>query len=474
MRRARRAGLTGRGGRYRHRRAVRSAAVAAVGGLVFGYDVSLINSTIGAVRDAFRVGPVALGLIAGVSLLGAALGAVLTGRIADRIGRIAVMRLAAVLFVVGAVGAGLSTDIGLLVAFRVVSGLGVGVISAVTPAYIVEVSPPEIRGRLGALKQLAIVSGIFLAPLVGWLLMALAGGADAALWLGLPAWRWMFLAEAIPALGYGLLIATLPESPRHLVAVQRLPDAHRVVTLLHGEQDAAHTVARIGDTLRHETPPSWRDLRSPAGGLYPIVWVGLGLAVFQQTVGINVIFFYSTVLWQSVGFGVSSSFGITVATNAVNVAVTLVAIGLIDRVGRRRLLLAGSVGMAAALAAMTILFAGAPIIDGTPHLESTAGLAALLAANLFVIAFGVSWGPIVWVLLGEMFPNRIRAAAIGLGAAAQWLANWAITASFPVLSGVLGFAFGFYTLNAVLSGLLVWWWVPETRGVALEDMRAGA
>ncbi|MBS9533022.1 sugar porter family MFS transporter [Mycobacterium sp. M1] len=450
--------------------AVRAASAAAIGGLVFGYDVSLINSTIGAIRDEFVIGPVVLGMVAGVSLLGAAVGAILTGRIADRLGRLAVMRLAAALYVIGAVGAGLAIDIEVLVVFRVISGLGIGVTSAVIPAYIAEVSPPQLRGRLGSLKQLAIVCGIFVAPLVGWALMALAGGADADLWLGLPAWRWMFFAEAIPALAYGAMTITLPESPRHLVAVQRLPQARRVIALLYGERDADATVDAIRETLGHEVPPSWRVLHRPGGGLYPIVWVGLGLAVFQQIVGINVIFFYSTVLWQAVGFGVSSSFAITVATNAVNVAVTVVAIGLIDRVGRRRLLLAGSAGMTVTLATMTVLFARAPIVDGAPHLAPVPGAVALVAANLFVIAFGVSWGPVVWVLLGEMFPNRIRAAALGLGAAAQWLANWVIAATFPVLSGALGLAFAAYTLNALLSGLFVWRWVRETRGVSLEDM----
>lgn len=458
------------GERHRHRTAIRSASVAALGGLVFGYDVSLINSTIGPIRDHFRIGAVALGLVAGVSLLGAAAGAVLTGRLADRFGRVTVMKLAAVLFVVGALGSGLAPGIWAVVAFRVISGVGIGVISVVTPAYIAEVSPPEVRGRLGSLKQLAIVSGIFIAPLVGWLLITLAGGADAALWLGLPAWRWMFFAEAVPALAYGALSFSIPESPRHLVAARRIPEARRVLAQLDAGQDVDDAVARIRATLQHETPPSWRDLRAPSGGLYPIVWVGLGLAIFQQVVGINVIFFYSTVLWQAVGFGVSSSFAITVATNAVNVVVTLVAIGLIDRVGRRRLLLVGSVGMAVTLAALTIAFAAAPTVDGTPHLGAAGGTVALVAANLYVIAFGVSWGPIVWVLLGEMFPNRIRAAALGLGAAVQWLANWAITASFPVISGALGAVFGVYTLNAVLSGLFVWRWVAETRAVSLEDM----
>ncbi|MEZ0363273.1 sugar porter family MFS transporter [Mycobacterium sp. pUA109] len=452
------------------RTAVRVAAVAALGGLIFGYDVSLINSAVGAVQDAFRVGNALLGFAAAASLLGGMVGALTTGWIADRAGRRAAMMLAAALFLVGALGAGLATGIGPLIGCRLVAGLGIGVASVVTPAYIAEISPPHIRGRLGTLQQLAIVSGILAALVVDWLLAELAGGSGGVLWLGLPAWRWMFLGEVAPALLYGVLVGTIPESPRHLIAVHRIPEARRVIAGLFGAANVDATVERIAQTLRHEAPPSWRDLRRPAGGLYPIVWVGLGLAIFQQFVGINVIFFYSKVLWQAVGFDEGASFAIAVSTAAVNVLITVVAIGLIDRVGRRPLLLAGSAGMAAMLATLTLTFATAPVLDGKPHLVGVSGPIALVAANVFVIAFAVSWGPILWVLLGEMFPNRIRAAALGLAVAAQWVANWVIAASFPALRDALPFAYGFYTANAMGSWLFVWRWVRETKGVALEDM----
>ncbi|HXO54835.1 MAG TPA: MFS transporter, partial [Mycobacterium sp.] len=207
---------------------------------------------------------------------------------------------------------------------------------------------------------------------------------------------------------------------------------------------------------------------------YGIVWVGVGLSVFQQFVGINVIFYYSNVLWEAVGFKESSSFTITVITSIVNILTTLIAIALIDKVGRKPLLLVGSTGMAITLATMAIIFQSAQLIDGKPHLGDVAGPIALVAANLFVVAFGMSWGPVVWVLLGEMFPNRIRAAALGLAAAAQWAANWAITVSFPQLRDVLGVAYGFYALCAVLSFIFVWRWVEETKGKTLEDMHREA
>ncbi len=263
------------------------------------------------------------------------------------------------------------------------------------------------------------------------LLAHLAGGSREELWLGAEAWRWMFIIMAVPALLYGGLAFTIPESPRYLVATFRIPEARKVLSMLLGEKSLELTITRIQESLKSEKPPSWSDLRKPTGGLYGIVWVGVGLSVFQQFVGINVIFYYSNVLWQAVGFDESQSFIITVITSVTNIATTLIAIGLIDKVGRKPLLLVGSTGMAVTLGTMAVIFGTAPVVDGQPHLGGAAGPIALVAANLFVVAFGMSWGPVVWVLLGEMFPNRIRAAALGLAAAAQWMANWLITVTLP-------------------------------------------
>ncbi|MCW2688444.1 MAG: transporter, sugar porter family [Mycobacterium sp.] len=454
--------------------AIRIASVAALGGFLFGYDSAVINGAVSAIQDQFHVGNAALGFAVASALLGAAAGAITAGRLADRIGRISVMKIAAVFFLVSAIGTGLAPNVWVVVVFRIVGGIGVGIASVIAPAYIAETSPPRIRGRLGSLQQLAIVTGIFLSLAVDYVLAQLAGGSREVLWLGLPAWRWMFLLMAIPAIVYGLLAFTIPESPRYLVAKFRIPEARRVLALLLGEKNLEITINRIQDTLRAEKPPSWRDLRKPTGGLYGIVWVGVGLSVFQQFVGINVIFYYSNVLWEAVGFKESSSFVITVITAIVNILTTLIAIGLIDKIGRKPLLLIGSAGMAGSLATMAIIFGTAPLLDGKPHLGPVAGPVALIAANVFVIAFGMSWGPVVWVLLGEMFPNRIRAAALGLAAAAQWAANWLITVTFPALRDVLGIAYGFYALCAVLSFIFVWKWVQETKGMNLEDMHREA
>ncbi|EID14205.1 sugar porter family MFS transporter [Mycolicibacterium phlei] len=454
--------------------AIRIASVAALGGLLFGYDSAVINGAVDALQKHFAISNFTLGVAVASALIGAALGAVTAGRLADRIGRIAVMKIAAVLFLLSAIGTAVAPHILVVVVFRVIGGIGVGVASVIAPAYIAETSPPGIRGRLGSLQQLAIVTGIFLSLAVDWVLAELAGGSGEELWLNMEAWRWMFLMMAVPAVVYGLLAFTIPESPRYLIAAHRIPEARRVLTMLLGQKNLEITITRIQSTLEREDKPSWRDLRKPAGGIYGIVWVGLFLSIFQQFVGINVIFYYSNVLWQAVGFDESSSFIITVITSVTNIVTTLIAIALIDKIGRKPLLLIGSSGMAVTLATMAVIFGTAPQVDGQPQLGDVAGPVALVAANLFVVAFGMSWGPVVWVLLGEMFPNRIRAAALGLAAAAQWIANFAISVSFPALREVLGAAYGFYAVCAALSFVFVWRWVAETKGKNLEDMHADA
>jgi len=454
------------------RSAVRVASVAALAGLLFGYDTAVINGANDAMQKTFGASDLLLGIAVASALLGAAAGALTAGRIADRIGRIAVMKIAAALFLISAVGAGLSPNVWSVIVFRIIGGLGIGVASVIAPAYIAETSPPSIRGRLGSLQQLAIVTGIFLSLAIDAGLAHLAGGADKELWLGQPAWRWMFIMMSVPAIVYGVLTFTIPESPRYLVATHRIPEARKVLTKLLGAKNLEITINRIQETLKREDKPSWRDLRKPTGGLYAIVWVGLGLSIFQQFVGINVIFYYSNVLWQAVGFGESSSFLITVITSVTNILTTLIAIALIDKVGRKPLLLVGSTGMTITLGTMAVIFGFFGTIDssGQPHLGPASGPIALVAANLFVVAFGMSWGPVVWVLLGEMFPNRIRAAALGVAAGGQWVANFLISVTFPSLRGVLGLAYGFYAVCALLSFLFVWRWVQETKGKSLEDM----
>ena len=454
---------------------VRITTVAAFGGLLFGYDSAVINGAVSSIQSTFDVGPGPLGFAVAAALLGAAVGAFFGSRIADRTGRIPVMKVAALLFLLSAIGCGLTQSIEWLIFWRVIGGVGVGVASVIAPAYIAEVSPAHLRGRLGSLQQMGIVLGIFLSLLVDALLANWAGGASQELWLGLAAWRWMFLIMAVPALLYGIGSFLIPESPRFLVAAGREDEAHSVLSRIHGDDAVDARVSKIRSTVDDERKPRFADLRGSMAGLKPVVWVGIGLAALQQFVGINVIFYYSNTLWESVGFKESDSFAISVATSVVNVLVTIVAIFLVDKVGRRPLLLVGSGGMAVTLAAMSFVFAtaGKEMVDGqlTPVLGPVAGPVALVAANLFVVFFGVSWGPLMWVLLGEMFPNHIRGAALAVAGAVQWLANWAVTVSFPTMSNnSLGLTYGIYAFFAVVSLVFTIKMVRETNNVELEDM----
>ena len=456
-------------------KALHLATVAALGGFLFGFDTAVINGTVGAIEGAFEIGAGLLGFVVSSALLGCVAGAYLAGRLADRIGRVRVMMLAASLFLVSAIGSGLAFGPLDLILWRVVGGLGVGAASVIAPAYIAEISPASIRGRLGSLQQMAIVTGIFVALLSDYFLATVAGGAAEPLW-GLTAWRWMFIAEVVPALAYGVLALTIPESPRYLVANHDERTARGVLSsvMKHGIDNRMQEIKR---TLTIDRKASVRDLVKPGGGnLLPIVWIGIALSVFQQFVGINVIFYYSSTLWRSVGFTEQDALIQTVITSVTNIAVTIVAILLIDKIGRRRLLTIGSAGMALTLGALAWIFATAQQeanAEGVlePVLSDSSGITALICANLFVVFFGMSWGPGVWVLLGEMFNNRIRGTALGVAAAAQWLANFAISTTFPSFANIgLGFAYGFYTTFAVLSLLFVIRFVPETKGRELEDM----
>jgi SP family sugar:H+ symporter-like MFS transporter len=454
--------------------AVMLASVAALGGFLFGYDSAVINGAVAAIGSHFATDAGTLGLTVSSALVGAAAGALIAGRVADQYGRLAAMRVAATLFFVSALGAGLANSLVVLAFFRIIGGIAVGIASVIAPAYIAEIAPASIRGRIGSLQQLAIVSGIFLSLLVDYAFAAAAGSSTSPWIAGLEAWRWMFLAMTIPALVYGALSLTIPESPRYLLAQGRIEEARNVLARVLGENGIDAKVAQIRASIDGERRPTILDLRGPALGLLPVVWVGIGLSVFQQFVGINVIFYYSSVLWQAVGFSEKDSLVITVITSVVNVVTTLVAISLIDRWGRRPLLLVGSAGMAITLGVLAYVFGSARLdLHGQPHLAGAAGPIALFAANLYVFAFGMSWGPVVWVLLGEKFPNHIRAAALSVAASAQWIANWAISTSFPTLkSAGLGLAYGLYATFAILSFFFVLRYVSETKGRELEEIPA--
>jgi len=447
------------------------STAAALGGFLFGYDTSVINGTVDAIEARFNMSSGLLGFVVSSALLGSVVGAWFAGPLADRFGRVKVMVVAAVFFAVSAVGSGLATSPIDLTLWRVLGGLAVGAASVIAPAYIAEMAPAHLRGRLGSLQQLAIVFGIFVALLVDALLANVAGGAAEDVPWGGAAWRWMFVSAAIPAFVYGIVALRIPESPRYLVRKGRLEKAREVlVKYVGGDPDE-----RIGNIQRslagNEEKVELRDLRGPRFGLLPIVWVGILLSVFQQFVGINVIFYYSTTLWRSVGFSESNSLLITVITSVTNIVTTLIAIALIDKIGRKPLLIIGAAGMVVTLGVMSYCFSTATGSGDDLRLHGAYGTIALIAANLYVVAFGMSWGPVVWVLLGEMFNNRIRATALAVAAAAQWLANWAISTTFPTLASIgLSFAYGLYTAFAALALIFVLSAVKETKGRELEDM----
>ena len=447
------------------------AGTAALGGFLFGYDTAVINGAVDAVKDAFHMSSGVLGFVVSSALLGSAVGAWFAGPLGDRLGRVRVMLIAATLFATSAIGSALAWGPVSLALWRVLGGLAVGAASVIAPAYIAEVSPAHLRGRLGSLQQLAIVTGIFVSLLVDYLLAGVAGGAGESVPWGGAAWRWMFASAAVPATVYGLLALRIPESPRYLVKRGRSGEAHGVLSRIVGGdvdlrlREIQRSLAGGIEVVR------LHDLRGPRFGLLPIVWVGILLSVFQQFVGINVIFYYSSTLWQAVGFSEDNALLITVITSVTNILTTFVAIALVDRVGRRPLLLTGAAGMVVTLGTMALCFATATGSGDDLRLGPVAGKIALVAANLYVVSFGMSWGPVVWVLLGEMFNNTIRATALAVAAAAQWLANWLISTSFPVLADIgLTFAYGLYTAFAALALIFVLRAVPETKGRELEEM----
>ncbi|MEU6219101.1 sugar porter family MFS transporter [Streptomyces sp. NPDC047022] len=445
------------------------AAAAAMGGFLFGYDSSVINGAVEAIRDRYDIGSAALAQVIAIALIGCAIGAATAGRIADRIGRIRCMQIAAVLFIISAVGSALPFALWDLALWRIIGGFAIGMASVIGPAYIAEVAPPAYRGRLGSFQQAAIVVGIAISQLVNWGLLNAAGGDQRGKLMGLEAWQVMLGVMVVPAVLYGLLSLAIPESPRFLLSVGKRDRARAILAEVEGERsDLDARVAEIEHAMKSEHRSTFKDLLGGGFFFKPIVWVGIGLSVFQQFVGINVAFYYSSTLWQSVGVDPSDSFFYSFTTSIINIIGTVIAMIFVDRVGRKPLAVIGSVGMAVGLALEAWAFSS-HLVDG--RLPGTQGWVALVAAHVFVLFFALSWGVVVWVMLGEMFPNKIRAAALGVAAAAQWVANWAITASFPSLADWnLSVTYVIYAVFAALSIPFVLKFVKETKGKSLEEM----
>jgi len=459
---------------YRTGRVVGLAGTAALGGFLFGFDSAVINGAAPAIKSTFGLSSLALGFTVSIALIGSAIGAWFAGLLAEKYGRRRVMLIAATLFIAAAIGQAFPFGITDLLLWRLLGGAGIGVASVMAPMYIAEIAPAQLRGRLASMQQLAIVLGIFATGISNYLILEAAGGDSTNDWLfGIAAWQWMFLVMLIPAIVYGGLALRLPESPRYLVEIGEYEQAQAVLQQVYTD-GTTRILDDIKTSLDNEHRPSIKDLRGKRFGLLPIVWVGIILSALQQFVGINAVFYYSNTIWEAVGFSEDQAFQTSLITTGVNVAFTLVAIALVDKVGRKPLLLVGSMGMVAMLAILTYVFGTAPIgPDGNPVLADGPDIVALLAFNAYVAFFAATWGPVVWVLLGEMFPNRIRAAALALATAAQWLANWIVSTAFPPLANIsLGLAYSIFTIMAALSIPFVWRHIRETKGVELEKVNA--
>lgn len=448
-------------------------AVATIGGLLFGYDSGAVNGTQDGLKSAFQLSDEGLGFTVGSLLLGCMAGSFLAGRLADALGRRNVMMLAAILFLIGAIIQGFAHEQLIFVVARFMGGMAVGAASVLSPAYISEVAPANIRGRMTTIQQIMIITGLTAAFVVNYALAHSAGKSTEIFWGGYEAWRWMYWMQAIPAAIFLVALFFIPESPRYLVSKGRDAEAKVVLGRLFGQGSSESKLADIRASFNEDHRPRLGDVMASGTIFRPIVWAGLLLAVFQQLVGINVIFYYGATLWQSAGFTEDQSLLINIGSGVVSIAICFFTAAFVDRIGRKPLLLIGSLGMAVTLFAMAYAFSNGTL-DGAGKLQlsDSDGVIALVAANLYVMFFNASWGPVMWVMLGEMFPNQIRGSALAVCGLAQWGANYAITQAFPIMLASLGLAisYSFYGACALISFFLVKAFIKETAGKELEQM----
>ncbi len=468
-------------------RVIYIAAVAAIGGFLFGFDSSVINGANAGLWYQLQVTNEWLqGFLTSVALLGSALGALIAGGLTARFGRKRIMALASLLFLFAGFGQALPFATLDFLFWRFLGGFAIGLVAVACPMYISESAPAYLRGRLTALFQLALVFGIFLTNFTNQLILSqvpdepppsgegmglIAPAATNNDWLlGLQAWQWMFLLLLIPAILFFFLSLTLPESARYLVSKHREDEARVVLKQIYNEDVEARLMA-IDESLKGEIKPKFSDIKGAAFGLKPIVWIGIWIAIFQQLTGINMIIYFGNVIWGSVGFSEQQSFLTSTINTGVNLVFTILAVVLIDRLGRRALLLIGSVGMAICLGGVTVMFTISPTQDGAPVLSEGAGVLTVLFVLGFTASFAVSWGAVMWVLLGEMFPNSYRAAAMSVAVMANWLANFAVTElSIPLVGFSISLTYALLTAFCVISFFYVLKYVKETKGVSLEDM----
>lgn len=440
--------------------------VAACGGLLFGYDWVVIGGAKPFYEAYFGItDPAQSGWAMSSALVGCIFGALISGLLSDRFGRKLPLAIAALTFVISAWGTAMATSFDAFIFYRIVGGVGIGLASALSPVYIAEVSPAAQRGRFVAMNQLTIVIGVLAAQLINLLIadpvVANASQADLlASWNGQIGWRYMFGAELVPALAFLLLMLAVPESPRWLAKVGRHEQAQRVLRRIGNEQYAQQTLTEIRQTLDKDSGkvPFRALLR---GDVRPVLVIGIVLAVFQQWCGINVIFNYAQEIFASAGFDINDTLKSIVATGLINLIFTLLALPLVDRIGRRRLMLFGACGLTAVYLLMAAAYA-----------YGLLGLPVLLLVLVAIAIYAVTLAPVTWVLLAEIFPNRIRGAAMAAGTFALWVACFVLTYSFPLLNAALGAAGSFLLYGAIcLAGaLFIFARVPETKGITLEAL----
>lgn len=452
------------------------SCVATIGGFLFGFDSGVINGTVEGLKTAFDSDSMGTGFNVASMLLGCAVGAAAAGRLSDLYGRRSMMIVAAVLFIISAWGSGIATSSVEFIIYRVLGGLAVGAASVMAPAYISEVAPASARGKLATIQQVAIISGLTAAFLSNYSLVNISGSALNELWWGYETWRWMFWIELFPAGVFLIALLVIPESPRFLVVKGRKEAALNVLTRLYGAINGQSKLTEIDKSLAsdHHKPRLSDLINKATGKIRPLVWVGIGLATFQQLVGINVVFYYGAVLWQSVGFTESDALFQNVLAGSLSIAAVIAALVLVDKIGRKPLLWIGSIGMTVTLGCTAFAFSTATQdAAGAVSLGDGMGVFALVSANLYVIFFNLSWGPIMWVMLGEMFPNQIRGSGLAVSGFFQWTSNFGITMTFPIMLAGIGLAgaYGFYTLCALISVFFVFKYVHETKGIELEDMK---
>lgn len=432
--------------------------VAAVGGLLFGYDTAVIAGAIGFLQIKFDLSPAMTGWAASSAIWGCVIGAIFAGHLSDRFGRKKILLLSAVLFAVSSIGSAIPENLTEFVLARFIGGLGVGAASILSPLYISEISPAKIRGTLVTLYQVAIVVGINLIYVINYLI---AGMGDEA-WNIHTGWRYMVGSEIVPSVLFFFLLLLVPESPRWLAKKGNEALALSILNKINGERKGAIILREINETLNEEQG-TFSELFKP--GLRKAMIIGMMLAIFSQITGINSIIYYAPEIFKSAGFGTESAFMQTIIIGMIITLFTFVAVVLIDKLGRRKLLLWGVSGMTISLCAIGLVY----------HFNWTGGVWLLVSILCFIACFGASLGPIPWVIMSEIFPNRTRGLAMSVSVLLLWLSIVAITQFFPMLLEAIGGAYTYwlFLVNAIILLVFIWKAIPETKGRSLEEIEKG-